>query len=77
MKMGLHLHQVQGIEIVISNSNCLTAHHPQKQPTIIASDKENEDTESTSTENAMRKGFSLGVCFICLTGIQLELNTIN
>ena len=52
MKMGLHLHQVWGIKVVISNSNCLTAHHPQKQPTIIASDKENEDTESTGMENA-------------------------
>jgi hypothetical protein len=74
MKMGLHPHQVRGIEVVISNSNCLTARRPQKQPTIIASDKENEDTKSTGTENATWKGFSLGACFICLTGVQIELN---
>jgi hypothetical protein len=73
MKMGLHPHQVQGIVIVISNSNRLTARRPQKQPTIIASDEENEDTRFTDTDDATRKGLSLGTCYIHLTGIQLEL----
>jgi hypothetical protein len=40
-------------------------------------DEENEDTGSIGTDNATRKGFSLGACFICLTGIQLQLNTID
>ncbi|KAF8502037.1 hypothetical protein F5888DRAFT_1165253 [Russula emetica] len=48
---------------------------PQKQLTIIVSDEENEETESTGTDNAPRKGFSSGACLICL--IQLKLNTID
>ena len=77
MKIGLHLHQVQQNEVVISDSNCLTDRRLQKQLTIITSDEESEETGSTSLDNAVRKGFSSSACFICPSLIQFKLNTID
>ena len=49
-----------------------TARH---QPTVLASDEENEETDYTSMGNAARKGFLSGTCFICLVEFKPILLT--
>lgn len=49
-----------------------TARH---QPTVLASDEKNDEAGSTGTDNAVRKGFSSGTCFIFLVQLKLILLT--